>query len=318
MKPSIKSLWAQYKNDQSVLKELKNIPSTPWLLNRWSEYAITNNMPMVFEWVSGQLPKHESYNALRLEQASVYNRNDMVAFLLRHDPLVEFNPALTAAASRGHMKVLETLFDHVGTRHKWIWNEDWDDRDNKDVEVARYTIAQAACQNRKIEVLQHYIPFAPNPTDYAAWISPLAAICAEKNFTQGLIHLLQWGPLEDWERIASLCAQPYALQSECMIVLLDNVPSQVSPHAVVRCVGDALQRLVTLSGLDKLNHPDKTPILKALTQRISFEEFIARERSSQLLRKHNDALEDIWRRMQRDTIIENIEVSTNPCVKRKM
>lgn len=318
MKPSIKSLWAQYKDDQSVLKELKNIPSTPLLLNRWSEYAITNNMPVVFEWVSGQLPKHESYNALRLEQASVYNRNDMVAFLLRHDPLVEFNPALITAASRGYMKVVETLFEHVRTRHKWIWNEDWDECDNKDLEAARYTIAQAACQSRKIEVLKHYIPFTQNPKDYAAWISSLAAICAEKNFTEGLTHLLQWGPLQDWERIASLCARPYALQSECMIVLLDNIPSFVSQRAVVRCVGDALQRLVTLSSLDKLNHSDKTPILKALTQRISFEEFILRERSSALLRKHHDALEDIWRRMQRDTIIENIEVSTNVCVKRKM
>lgn len=318
MKPSIKSLWAQYKDDQSVLKEIKNIPSTPRLLNRWSEYAITNNMPMVFEWVSGQLPKHESYNALRLEQACVYNRNHMVAFLLRQDPLVEFNPALIAATFRGHMEVVKTLFDHVRTRHKWIWGEDWDKKDNQDLQAARYTIAQAACRGRRLDVLQHYIPFDLNDPNSFSWISNLLAICAEKNFNEGLAHLLQWGPVDNWERVASLCIQPYALQSECMLLLLENVPSHVSQSTVVRCAGDALQRLVTLNSWDQLEHCKYTPILKSLTQCISFEEFIVRERSSQILRKNHDALEDIWKRMQRETLLEHIETPEGVCVKRKM
>ncbi len=319
MKPTIKSLWAQHKNDQLVLQELKNIPAAAPLLNRWVEYAVTNNMPAVFEWAIQQIPKHEFHNAVRLEQACVYNRNHMVVSLLRHNPLVDFNPALKSAAARGHMQVLDTLFNHIKTRHKWIWNEDWKEEDNKDLQDARFIIAQAACQNRQIEVLKHYIPYTQNDHDnYMSWISPLAAICAEKNFFQGLLHLIQWGGLQDWERIASLCSQPYALQSECMIVLLDNIPQHVSPHIMERTVGDALQRLVTVNSVDKLNHPDNIRILKALTQRISFENFMERKRSSGMLKKHHDALEDIWIRIQRDTIIENIEASANSSVKRKM
>jgi hypothetical protein len=131
------------------------------------------------------------------------------------------------------------------------------------------------------------------------------------------MHFLQWGEINDWERIAGICSQPHALQKECLLVLLDNIPNNLSQHSIQRCAGDALQRLVTLTG-SKFDQPDNAVVLKALTQHISFEDFIVRKSGAELIRKHQDALQDIWRRMQRDTIMENIEVSTNACVKRKM
>lgn len=317
MKTTIKSLWAQHKDDQRVLQELKHIPTTPLLLNRWAEYAVTNNMPAVFAWVIQQLPRYEAHNDLRLQQASAYNRNDMVLFLLQHDPRICVNLALRSAAFRGHMLVLNTLFEHVKFRHTLIWDEDFNDCDDEDLETARFMIAKSACEGRQIDVLQHYIAFNPHQFGNEAWILPLMKICAQHNFSAGLIHLLQWGDIKDWKSIAQACYQTHALQSECLLVLLENIPADVPQQSIQECAAHALHRLVTV-GFSKLDQPNNATILKSLTQLISFEDFITRTHSSQLLQKHHDALQDIWIRLQRDSILEHIEVPSNTRVKRKM
>lgn len=286
MKATIKSLWAQHKNSDKVLEHLKLLPSTPELRHRWAEYAIANDLTVVFEWVCPQLdPKH---NPLRLEQACVYNRGAIVSFLLRTDPQVKLDAALKTAAQRGRGALVEMLCPHADSQ--------------TDGCALRYIVCEAACTGRQLQLLQSYLA---SPNDLSRkQMTQLMQVAAGKNFSQGLTHLLEFGlDGDEWARVADECLQLYALQSECMMVLLNNIPANTPAHVIERKVGDALQRLAAVS---KLDDPQKSEIATALMAHTTFERFMANHRTP-MVRSQKDTLEYLWHKVQRNAILQHIE-----------
>lgn len=279
MKATIKSLWAQHKNPETVLEHLKQLPKTPDLCHRWAEYAIANGLTVVFEWVYPQLdPIH---NPVRLQQACVYNQHAIVSFLLRNDPQVKSSAALNTAAQRGYGNLVEMLYAHTPDR---------------------YTVCEAACTGRQLHLLQSYLS---SPKDLSRkQMTQLMQVAAGKNFSQGLTHLLEFGlDGDEWARAADECLQLYALQSDCMMVLLNNIPANIPPNVIERKVGDALQRLAAVS---KLDDPQKSEIVTALMAHTTFERFMANHRTP-MVRSQKDTLEYLWHKVQRDAILKHIE-----------
>lgn len=308
MKPTIKSLWAQHKNPDRVLAELKLLPSTPELIQKWAEYAITNDLTVVFEWLYPQL--NHAHNAVRLKQACVYNRPEIVAHVLRNDPEVQVGPALQTVARRGQLALVDVLYNHMATQ---AVPGQYEKCGFREIKSKCYAVCDAACVGRQFEVLTAYMSF---PTPFSSEeMSQLICVAAEKNFTEGLRYLLQGGLSANmWVQATAKCLQPYALQSECMILLLNNIPSGTSQQDIERKVGDALQQLAAVS---KLDDPIHAPILNALTPHITFEEFM-RKHSTPRVRDQKDTLEYLWRQIQRDTILQHIDPNGNSGVKRRM
>ena len=308
MKTTIKSLWAQHKNPDTVLAELKLLPTTPELFHKWAEYAISNDLTAVFEWVYPQL--NHAHNAVRLKQACVYNRPEIVAHMLRNDPEVQVGPALQTVARRGQLALVDVLYNHMSTQSNPAKYEPCGSRM---IKSKRYAVCDAACVGRQLEVLTAYMSF---PTPFTEEeMSQLIGVAAEKNFAEGLRYLLQEGLNEHmWVRAAAKCLQPYGLQSECMIILLNNIPSGTSQQDIERKVGDALQQLAAVA---KLDDPIHGPILNAIIPHITFEDFM-RKHSTPRVRDQKDTLEYLWRQIQRDTILQHIDPNGNSGVKRRM
>lgn len=303
MKTTIKSLWALHKDEQKLLKVLQQLPATQNLLSKWAEYAVANHLSDVFEWVYGQLDAAHRHSTHLLKHACVYNRERIVSFLLHQDPDISTTQALTVAGVRGHADVVRVLYAYS------IRNE-------SNALNARYMVAKAACEGRQTKLLEEYTSFPTAIEEQQR--TTLMRVCAAKNFTEGLNYLLQWGLTSDqWNTIASECLQPYALQSECMLLLLKNIPNDTPVFNVKRSVGDALQRLFTVNSISQLN-TNNNPILKALVPHLSFEEFCQRNRSLNLVRNNLEDLREIWNSVQRDAILEHLPNVENSFIKRKM
>lgn len=305
MKTTIKSLWALYKNERKVLDELRGVPSTDVLLSKWADYALANDLSQVFKWVYGQLNTVYHTSPRLLKQACVYNRVEVVSFLVRQNPHLPTSEALTVAAARGHTDVVRILYSH-----NIVHSEG-------NVMNTSYAVAKAACEGRQIELLRQYIPF---PMDLEEkHLTTLMRVCAGKNFTDGLTHLLQWGiSSQQWERVVSDCLQPYGLQGDCMLLLINNIPEETSDFIVKRSVGDALQRVFTVQSITQLSTSHHSAILKALVSHLSFEEFCDRNRSLNLVRNNHQALQEIWSSVQRDTILKHLPDGHDNSIKRKM
>lgn len=311
MKTTIKSLWAFYKDEQKMLNELRGLPATDVLLSKWADYALANDLSQVFKWVYGQLNSVHRTSPRLLKQACVYNRVDVVAFLLTQQPSVSTDDALMLAAGRGYTQVVDMLYNH-SICHNFY--------QEASANPTRLVVAKAACEGRQLALLSHYIPFPMDLEERS--LTTLMRVCAEKNFTDGLAHLLQWAiPSEQWDRVASGCIQPYALQSECMLFLINNVPEGTSVLTVKRTVGDALQRLFTLNSIAQL-HTHHRATLKVLVPFLSFDEFCARNSSMNVVRNNREALQEIWicveNLLQRNEILQHLPVREDNSIKRKM
>ena len=308
MKATIKSLWAQHKNPDTLLAKLKLLPTTPQLCQKWAEYAIANNLTVVFEWVYPQL--NHAHNAVRLKQACVYNRPEIVAHVLRNDPEVQVGPALQTVAKRGQLALVDVLYNHMSTQSN---PPQYEQCGSRSIKSKRYAVCDAACVGRQLEVLTAYMSF---PTHFTTEeTTQLICVAADKNFAEGLRYLLQKGLNEHmWVRAASSCLQPYALQSECMIILLNNIPSGTSQQDIERKVGDALQQLAAVA---KIDDPIHAPIVNALIPHISFETFMTKH-STPRVRDQKDTLEYLWRQVERDKILQQIDQHDTSAGKRRM